>query len=153
MSAMRRLAYLRVRNDPPVKLLRGQARLTPQAATPHNFSSAACTLDDLPNINLPDNYRTYGGFVAGQLNPPDSSKDSFKVYDLRVRQPVPVVITARGQDDERHAEVLCLAPSNVTEGSRVPEGDFPPSAADTLWSGRVGIFALFVACLVGLVLV
>lgn len=47
--------------------------------------------------------------------------------------PVPVLIKARlgvsGIVSYQQQKMLCVAPSKVAEGSRQPEGDFPPSSA------------------------
>ncbi|KAH6662908.1 hypothetical protein F5X68DRAFT_178007 [Plectosphaerella plurivora] len=100
---------------------------------PSNFSDPTCTVNGVPSVDLPEDYRTYGGFTGTHLMPPDPDKATFEVYDLRVRQPVPMLITSRrGGSGESDSAVVCLAPSNVTEGSREPEGDFPPSAASSL---------------------
>lgn len=79
----------------------------------------------------------------------DSSRDSFEVYDLRVQQPIPLLISARDRESGSWAtEVICLAPSNVTEGSREPEAEFPPSAA-TMQHAGVDV-VLVVALLAGI---
>ncbi|KXX80991.1 hypothetical protein MMYC01_205173 [Madurella mycetomatis] len=49
----------------------------------------------VPHVDLPTDYLTYGGFTDTYLLPPDPDRDSFEVYDLRVRQPIPMLITAR----------------------------------------------------------
>ncbi|KAK6221294.1 hypothetical protein QIS74_04862 [Colletotrichum tabaci] len=120
---------------------------------PSNFSSGTCTLDGLPHIDLPEGYRTYSGLVGSSILPPDRTRESFEVYDLRVRQPIPMLITSSvANSDERHAAVVCLAPSNVTDGSRVPEGEFPPSAASVLSSRGNALMASVAACVVALAL-
>ncbi|WQF80619.1 hypothetical protein CDEST_05633 [Colletotrichum destructivum] len=121
---------------------------------PSNFSSGTCTLDGLRHIDLPESYRTYSGLVGGSILPADRTRESFEAYDLRVRQPIPMLITSSvANSDERHAAVVCLAPSNVTDGSRVPEGEFPPSAASVLSFRRNAIWASVAACVVIVALV
>ncbi|WYZ46000.1 hypothetical protein EsH8_IX_000225 [Colletotrichum jinshuiense] len=122
-------------------------------AAPSNFSDPTCTVDGIPHVNLPDGYRTYGGFVGTGILPPDPERDSFEVYGLRVRQPIPMLITSRvGGSDDGQAEVICLAPENVTEGSRHPEGDFPSAAVGAFSSGKYVLGTFIVACVTALLL-
>ncbi|KAF6813772.1 hypothetical protein CMUS01_12765 [Colletotrichum musicola] len=85
-----------------------------------NFSDASCTMDELPHINLPEGYRSYATEFSRLLLPADTDLESFEMYDLRVRQSIPFLITTRDSKGT-HAEVLCIAPNNVTDGSREPE--------------------------------
>ena len=116
--------------------------------SPGNFSDPECAVRRLPGINLPNGYRTYEALVGSEIPPPDSSTDSFEMYDLRVRQPVPMLIVSQSEGlPGWNAEVICLAPSNVTEGSREPEGEFPPSAASSLLPTRLTLALVLGGCL------
>ncbi|KAH7376667.1 hypothetical protein B0T11DRAFT_324550 [Plectosphaerella cucumerina] len=118
-------------NCPPMEGLREHCGFGTHVGrgAPSNFSDPTCTVDGLPGVDLPDGYRTYAGFTGTHILPPDPARDSFEVYDLRVRQPVPMLITNVREGGQGDMAIMCLAPSNVTEGSREPEGDFPPPAA------------------------
>jgi hypothetical protein len=102
--------------------------------TPLNFSSSRCTLDELPSIDLPENYKTFGGFPGGALLAGDRELEEYDAYDLRVRQPIPLLLTARS-GDSRQSKMVCIAPNNVVEGSRIPELKFPPSGATSIQGG------------------
>ncbi|RSL69562.1 hypothetical protein CEP53_002190 [Fusarium sp. AF-6] len=116
-----------------------------------NFSTSNCSVDELPGVNLPNDYETFQ-LSGGGLVPPDAEKDSFEVYDLRVQQPIPILLSVRLPDGKSAAEIICLAPSNITQSSRKPEAEFPPNAAGSLDSRRAFPFAVAVMCVVGLVL-
>lgn len=89
--------------------------------------------------------------VASGILPPDGSRDSFDTYDFWVNQLVPLLITTRERNSAGwNAEVVCLAPTNVTKGSHEPEGEFPPSAGRGLWPPGMGL-VLAVAGVVGIV--
>jgi hypothetical protein len=104
--------------------------------TPLNFSSSRCTLDELPSIDLPENYKTFGGFPGGALLAGDRELEEYDAYDLRVRQPIPLLLTAQFDDTRtRQRKMVCIAPNNVVEGSRIPELEFPPSGALSIHGG------------------
>lgn len=112
-------------------------------SAPSNFSDATCSVGNPPGIDLPDDYRSYDAMVGSGLLPSDDARDSFDRYDLRVRQSVPLLITSRTRVSESawqsDAQIVCLAPSNVTAGSREPEGDFPSAAAAGRWVSVHGL--------------
>ncbi|RSM04811.1 hypothetical protein CDV31_009902 [Fusarium ambrosium] len=120
-------------------------------SVPLNFSASNCSVDELPGVTLPNDYETFQ-LSGGGLVPPDADKDSFEVYDLRVQQPIPVLLSVRLPDGKSAAEVICLAPSNITQSSRRPEAEFPPNAAGSLDSRGAFPFAVAVMCVMGLVL-
>lgn len=105
-------------------------RETDQNGTAHayNLTSATCTVDGLPHVDIPANYSTISIGVDGNLGMPGSETD--QTYDLRVRQPIPIVLTGRDSDDDSRGwrRLACLAPNEVVEGSREPEGEFPPDS-------------------------
>ncbi|RSL58838.1 hypothetical protein CEP54_007571 [Fusarium duplospermum] len=120
-------------------------------SVPLNFSTSNCSVDELPGVSLPDDYEAFQ-LSGGGLVPPDAEKDSFEVYDLRVQQPIPILLSVRLPDGKSAAEVICLAPSNITQRSRKPEAEFPPNAAGSLEQRGAFAFAVAVVCVVGLVL-
>lgn len=120
-------------------------------AVPLNFSSSNCSVDELPGVTLPDDYETFQ-LSGGGLVPPDAERDSFEVYDLRVQQPIPILLSVRLPDGKASAEVICLAPSNITQSSREPEAEFPPNAAGSLKPKGAFVFAVAVMCVVGMAL-
>ncbi|KAM0322542.1 hypothetical protein ACHAQA_009389 [Verticillium albo-atrum] len=107
--------------------------------TPLVLNESRCALDELPHSGVPDGYSTFSGFPAGFMLPPDGNQSEFEVYDLRVRQPVPMLFTVRSGSTAQ-AHLVCLAPSDVVEGSREPEAEFPPSGAAGL-RGGLGVAA------------
>ncbi|KAH7251513.1 hypothetical protein BKA59DRAFT_472172 [Fusarium tricinctum] len=109
-------------------------RFVASQLSPLNFSSSRCTLDELPSIDLPENYKTFGGFPGGALLPGDRELEEYDAYDLRVRQPIPLLLTARS-GDTRQSKMVCIAPNNVVEGSRTPKLEFPPSGAMSIHGG------------------
>ncbi|SPJ78593.1 uncharacterized protein FTOL_06982 [Fusarium torulosum] len=96
--------------------------------------SSRCTLDELPSIDLPENYKTFGGFPGGALLAGDRELEEYDAYDLRVRQPIPLLLTTRS-GDSKQSKMVCIAPNNVVEGSRIPELEFPPSGAMSIHGG------------------
>ncbi|KAI8675922.1 hypothetical protein NCS57_00494900 [Fusarium keratoplasticum] len=120
-------------------------------SVPLNFSSSNCSVDELPGVSLPDDYETFQ-LSGGGLVPPDAERDSFEVYDLRVQQPIPILLSVRLPDGKANAEVICLAPSNITQSSRKPEAEFPPNAAGSLEPRGAFVFAVAAVCVVGMVL-
>lgn len=100
------------------------------AGTPEVYNNTNCTTSSLPGFDLPSGYKTFP-VVGTALLPADSSIDSYKIYDLRVRQPIPFLFTMEFNDEgvRTATELLCVAPNQVMKGSRKPEGEFPPKAA------------------------
>ncbi|KAM0277632.1 hypothetical protein ACHAQH_005660 [Verticillium albo-atrum] len=98
-----------------------------------------CIWDNLPHVDIPSGHRSFAGFPGGHIMPPDAEETEFDVYDLRVRQTVPMLFTVRSGSQEK-AHMVCVAPSNVVEGSREPEAEFPPSGAPGL-RGAGGVAA------------
>ncbi|KAJ3460123.1 hypothetical protein MRS44_010990 [Fusarium solani] len=120
-------------------------------SVPLNFSSSNCSVDELPGVSLPNDYETFE-LSGGGLVPPDAEKNSFEVYDLRVQQPIPILLSVRLPDGKAAAEVICLAPSNITQSSRKPEAEFPPNAAGSLEPRGAFVFAAAAMCVVGMIL-
>ncbi|CAG7564468.1 unnamed protein product [Fusarium equiseti] len=113
---------------------------------PRNFSSSNCTLDELQNVDLDNDYVTYGGFPSGALLPGDRELDSFEAYDLQVRQPVGLLFVTH-YDGNVSSEMVCIAPNDLAEGSRVPQSEFPDESGAVLmrvgWTGvLVGVAVL-----------
>ena len=80
---------------------------------------------------------------------PEPDEESYEMYNLRVRQPVPILVKARlgtsGSITYQRQKMLCVAPSRITQGSREPEGEFPPSGGVGTNSGRSVAAALAVS--------
>ncbi|KAF5660895.1 hypothetical protein FHETE_8746 [Fusarium heterosporum] len=115
---------------------------------PLNFSSRRCTLDELPGVNLPENYKTFGGLPGGVPLPGDRELDNFDSYDLMVRQPIPMLFTVQSGNTSQ-SKTVCIAPTNVLQDSRIPESEFPSSAAISIHGG---INAWILTGLVGVVM-
>ncbi|KAJ4144311.1 hypothetical protein LMH87_003201 [Akanthomyces muscarius] len=119
-------------------------------ARPFNFSSSVCSISGLSGSDLPDNYRTFTGIGTVTLSlTPETDDDPYAMYDLRVRQPAPVLIKARlgasGSVAYQQQKMLCIAPNKVVEGSRRPVGDFPPSSASGAERPRTMMLVLAVS--------
>ncbi|RFN48877.1 hypothetical protein FIE12Z_6932 [Fusarium flagelliforme] len=89
---------------------------------PFDLSQQDCTLNSLPQVDIPDGYQTQMIMWQGKSLP--VAEEAFlDSYDLLVRQPFPVLITARlpGEHQNGAAEIACLATKDISEGSRVPQ--------------------------------
>ncbi|RYN59030.1 hypothetical protein AA0114_g1646 [Alternaria tenuissima] len=98
--------------------------------SPRNFSSTECTLTRLPNVDLPERYRTYA-YMSTAIRKGGDDREGYDAYDRHVKEAVPTVFTIKAPDGTIETKVVCLAPDNVVEGSRIP----PESAASHLRSG------------------
>lgn len=102
---------------------------------------------------MPSDYRTLTILGAG-LGQPYENDSTFELYDLRVQQPVPILINALvpympGSDvrsDVRKIEqqVFCLAPDNVRGNSRIPAEGSLPGSAPGMDPRKTSIFAAVV---------
>ncbi|KAK2599174.1 hypothetical protein QQS21_005364 [Conoideocrella luteorostrata] len=115
-------------------------------ATPANLSSKPQCSNGFPGSS-PQGYQTYGTLGADVL-PPDSSRDSFDVYDLRVRQPVPVVLAMYLPGEGSQIATICITPNTVKRGSRSPTTQYPPSAGSATVLNRVSALMSLIACIV-----
>ena len=120
--------------------------------TPLNLSNSSCTLSDLPEMDLPSDYRTYGSLPGGSFPPADNELETFDAYDLKVRQPIPILFSVQS-GDVGDAKMVCIAPNNVLDGSRIPESEFPPSGAVSLQTGGAGTGVLVVGCVWAVLLI
>ncbi|KAM0261549.1 hypothetical protein ACHAPA_009719 [Fusarium lateritium] len=87
-------------------------RFVASQLTPLNFSSSRCTLDELPSIDLPENYKTFGGLPGSALLAGDRELDEYDAYDLRVRQPIPLLLTAQSGDSRQSKMALNILLNN-----------------------------------------
>ncbi|RKL21070.1 hypothetical protein BFJ68_g2341 [Fusarium oxysporum] len=93
--------------------------LTLPRVPPRNFSTARCSLDKMPYIDIPDNHRTYGTYISlGEDG--DIDYDDYDMYDIRVQQTISmfIMVSTRGVSDSK---MVCIAPNKVVQGSRKPE--------------------------------
>ncbi|KAF4945319.1 hypothetical protein FGADI_12059 [Fusarium gaditjirri] len=86
---------------------------------PRNFSTARCSLDKMPYLDIPDNHKTYGTYISPGLEG-DIDYDDFDMYDLRVQQTIPMfmMVLSSGVKDSK---MVCIAPNKVVQGSRKPK--------------------------------
>ncbi|KAJ4115315.1 hypothetical protein NW768_011167 [Fusarium equiseti] len=120
---------------------------------PFNLSQQDCTLNGLPQVDIPGDYQTQ--MIMWQGKPLPVAEEAFlDSYDLLVRQPFPVLITARlpGKHQNGAAEIACLATKDISEGSRVPRSEFPPSSASYLDVKRGLIYLVVLSCLTSYIL-
>lgn len=97
-------------------------------------------MDSIPGIDVPSDsltFYTLWGSLEEADELPASGDPEFQRYDLHVQQTVPVFISAilpPGEGEthwhyEKH--VLCVAPNDVRDGSRVPEeGSMPEDGSE-----------------------
>ncbi|RSM17880.1 hypothetical protein CDV31_003306 [Fusarium ambrosium] len=117
--------------DPPDSVKKAcDQDLYPSFGKVQVFNNTNCSTSTLPGIGLPGGYRTFP-LVGTTLFPADSPTDSYKQYSLRIRQPIPFLLTMEFHNETLRTttELLCVAPTELAKDSREPEGDFPPSAA------------------------
>ncbi|KAI4954066.1 hypothetical protein J4E91_001775 [Alternaria rosae] len=101
-----------------------------------------CSLSEMPHVDLPDNYRTYYAHYV-PVSEGGGGYENFDLYDKHVREAVPMIFTIKSPGSTIAHKVVCVAPNNVVDGSRVPE-----SAAAQLTSGTSLAAALAVMALV-----
>ena len=96
-------------------------------------------MEKVPGINLPDNYhsREQGG-LESPFAIESSGMAELPTYDMLVRQVVPFFVAATVYDDNSRitdGDFVCVTPSDVKPGSRVPESEEPweTSAAGSNW--------------------
>jgi hypothetical protein len=121
------------------------------SSRPTNFSSSTCALNELENVDLDDNYLTFGSFPAGAYEAGDDEVDSFGAYDLKVRQPIPILFVAH-YDGNISAKMVCITPNDLVRESRVPQSELPepedPSGAVAMRAGWTGVLVVGAAVLV-----
>jgi hypothetical protein len=108
---------------------------------PWNFTRRGCALTGLPRIDLPDDYRTYGPLPMSVMRGGDD-RENFDLYDKNVREAVPMAFTIRDSDGDIEHRVLCLAPDNVVEGSRVPQSAAAHLTTKTSLEAALAVMAL-----------
>ncbi|KAG5755812.1 hypothetical protein H9Q70_001600 [Fusarium xylarioides] len=93
--------------------------LTLPLVPPRNFSTARCSLDKMPFLDIPDDHKTYGTCISSGYDG-DENTDDFEMHDLRVQQTIPIfmMVSSNGVADTK---LLCIAPNKVVSGSRKPE--------------------------------
>ena len=102
----------------------------------------------MENVDLDNNYVSFTGFPIGFQEPGDWELDSFKAYDLQVRQPVPLLVVTH-YDGNVSPKIVCIAPNNLVKGSRVPLSEFPDASGAVLMrTGWTGVLVVSVALLV-----
>ena len=113
-----------------------------------------CSDDGLPGFDLPDGYRTVLTDGSGELEYPDTKPDSFEAYDLKVQQPIPFVLKVLSSKERgaftTETKLLCVAPRDIADGSRVAEKELP-NAGNSVGVEKVTMLATTVALLVGFI--
>ncbi|CCT65337.1 uncharacterized protein FFUJ_02272 [Fusarium fujikuroi IMI 58289] len=85
---------------------------------PRNFSSARCSVDKMPYVDLPEDYITFDiGLGVGIFG--DEDRKDFDTYDLRVQQTIPLLFSASPGAGKN--TLICIAPDQVIPGSRKPQ--------------------------------
>ncbi|KAH6062596.1 hypothetical protein HBI67_143530 [Parastagonospora nodorum] len=120
------------------------------SSKPTDFSNQTCTILSPPANSMPSDYLTWPVRALSERERySDDEADDFAYYDLYVRQTRPWVITREGKE----TQVLCVAPDALVEGSREPEGEWPPAGSPGNSGGRTeGVRMSVVLGVVGAVL-
>ena len=114
-----------------------------------NFSSTRCSLDEMPYLDLPANYTTFGAGWVGLDG--EGDVDDFDLYDERVQRTIPVLMSVANGNDNIETKLLCIAPDQVVPGSRKPESKLGDEEEDENAAPRVrGLGAVFLG--VGIVM-
>ncbi|KAF2632866.1 hypothetical protein BU25DRAFT_406181 [Macroventuria anomochaeta] len=90
---------------------------------PIDFSKSTCSRSHPPGSSSPENWRTFGmtGMPIDWVNVnSDRNTSDFTWYDTFVKQTVPFVVAMEFLGGIAETQVLCVAPKNIAEGSRVP---------------------------------
>ena len=119
----------------------------------------ACAFDDVPGVQVPDDYITFGA-VSYRYGPYKDTKMGSKpeqTYDLLTRQAVPLVLLGSFVDRQsmrlqRNTEVICVVANNTVEGSRTAKEEEPwksaavrASAGGVTWVAAAVVAAVVVA--------
>ncbi|KAI4649965.1 uncharacterized protein J4E78_008246 [Alternaria triticimaculans] len=126
-----------------------------------NTTNMTCTVPPT-GVQLPEGYHTaplvgYGPAGVGNSSY-DHELDNFTMYDEYITRPHPVVV-ASVANEKAKTSVVCIAPDNVLEGSRVPaesvnqpsgDGNDDESAAVGIAWGRNMDLAVLVAGVAGM---
>jgi hypothetical protein len=98
----------------------------------------------MPEVNIPDNYSTFGTVIGLQASDTIAKVGANEMYDLLTRQTIPLVLLGRFVDPEsnrvqRSVEFVCMTANNTVEGSRVPDQETPwESIGAHVSAGTVG---------------
>lgn len=100
-----------------------------------------CTFESVPG-NIPVSNDSVAVAVMGKeesdfrapTEVQEQNMKDFVYYDRHVRQAIPWLIMlqseARSGALVNEMQMVCVAPENVTEGSRVPKGPWPPESEE-----------------------
>lgn len=95
-----------------------------------DFLNQTCAFPSPPRISILEGYRTIPALGQGIApSNTDRNADEFVWYDRHIERPIPWVIAASFNNGTTETQVVCVAPDNVQEGSRVPKGDTPSHSA------------------------
>lgn len=95
----------------------------------------------MPHVDLPDNYRTYYAHYV-PVSEGGGGYKNFDLYDRHVREAVPMVFTMKSPDGTIAHKVVCVAPNNVVDGSRVPESAAAQLTTETSLAAALAVMAL-----------
>lgn len=97
---------------------------------PLNLTNTTCTISSPPGSSMPLGYLTYpilGFNTAPSIS--DEEHDNFTFYDQYTRQVRPWLLATQYEYERGLAlstRMLCVAPDELVEGGRRPEGEWPP---------------------------
>lgn len=102
-------------------------------------------------VQLPDSYHTQsiGGFGPRGVGNYDEQLDNFTMYDEYITRPHPMIV-ASVANGKAKTSVVCIAPQDVLEGSRVPaesvnkpdDEDDESAATGLAWGRNTGMAVL-----------
>ncbi|KAL1796191.1 hypothetical protein ACET3X_004731 [Alternaria dauci] len=119
-----------------------------------NLTNTTCNAAP-PGIDVPAGFSTRGLFGVGPTQQPwdyDTNVDNFTWYDEYMTRPVPVLVAAASDDGPMGGvtKLVCIAPDDVREGSRVPPESVnnENAAAAMQWGKKAGVATLLAGIVV-----
>ncbi|CAN9322300.1 unnamed protein product [Alternaria alternata] len=106
-----------------------------------DVANNTCNYTDMPEVNIPDNYSTFGTVIGLQASDTIAKVGANETYDLLTRQTIPLVLLGRFIDPEsnrvqRSVEFVCMTANNTVDGSRIPDQETPWESVGAHLSAR-----------------
>lgn len=125
---------------------------------PLDVTNDTCIYTDLPEVQVPDGYNTYGTLMGLEaFKSIRVSADANQAYDILTRQTIPLVLLGSFIDPKSNrvqhkVEFVCMNANKTVEGSRVPEKEKPWESAGARECSRMVGLAVAVVTAAVLVL-
>jgi hypothetical protein len=121
-------------------------------------TNSTCAYTNLPEVQIPDRYNTFGTVVGVDVSDiANVNASADQTYDLLTRQTIPLVLLGRFVDPKSNlvqssVEFVCMTANKTVAGSRVPEQGTPWTSAGADVSARIVGWAAAVVMAIMLVL-